>query len=77
MCLAIYKWRLPLHTTCKKEKKRMFGKKKSPEKKLLKQYYRLMSEGYKLSTINRRESDEKYAEADRLLKEIERIRAEK
>ena len=55
----------------------MFGAKKNPEKKLLKKYDRLMTEGYKLSTSNRRLSDEKYAEASRIMKEIEEIRAEK
>jgi len=54
----------------------MFGKNKSPEKKLLRQYDKLTSEGYKLSTSNRKLSDEKYAEANRILKEIEKIRAE-
>ncbi len=52
----------------------MFGINKNPEKKLLKKYDRLMSDGYKLSTSNRKLSDEKYAEADRVKKEIEKIR---
>lgn len=55
----------------------MFGINKSPEKKLLKKYDRLMSDGYKLSTSNRKLSDEKYAEADRVKKEIEKIRSSK
>jgi hypothetical protein len=54
----------------------MFNKKKSPEKKLLKQYDKLMKEGYQLSTINRKQSDEKYARANEILKEIEKIRIE-
>lgn len=55
----------------------MFGIGKSPEKKLLKKYDRLMTEGYKLSTSNRKHSDEKYAEANRVMKEIEKLRGEK
>lgn len=55
----------------------MFGKLKNPEKNLAKKYDKLMTEGYKLSTINRQLSDEKYAEADKILKELEKLRAEK
>lgn len=55
----------------------MFGIGKNPEKKLLKKYDRLMTEGYKLSTSNRKLSDEKYAEANRVMKEIEKLREEK
>lgn len=55
----------------------MFGIGKNPEKKLQKKYDRLMTEGYKLSTSNRKLSDEKYAEANRILKEIEKLREEK
>ena len=55
----------------------MFGFKKNPEKKLAKRYDKLMAEGYKLSTSNRKLSDEKYAEADKILKELEKLRAEK
>ncbi len=54
----------------------MFGIKKNPEKKLLKKYDRLMTEGYKLSTSNRKLSDEKYAGANRIMKEIEKMREE-
>ncbi len=53
----------------------MFGIKKDPEKRLAKKYDKLMAEGYKLSTSNRKLSDEKYAEADRVLKELEKLRA--
>lgn len=54
----------------------MFGlfKKKSPAEKLQKKYNKLMNEGYKLSTVNRKLSDEKYAEADEILKQIEAIK---
>jgi len=54
----------------------MFGifKKKSLHDKLSKQYQKLMKEAYELSTVNRKASDEKYAEADRLILQIERIK---
>ncbi|MEX0982520.1 MAG: Lacal_2735 family protein [Bacteroidales bacterium] len=55
----------------------MFGLKNNPEKKLAKKYDKLMAEGYKLSTSNRKLSDEKYAEADRVRKEQEKLRADK
>lgn len=48
-------------------------KKKSKTEVLNNQYRKLLKESYRLSTINRRASDEKMAEADRLLKEIERL----
>jgi hypothetical protein len=50
--------------------------KKDPKKKLNKQYQKLMQEGYKLSTVNRRLSDQKYAEADKLLKELESLKGQ-
>jgi len=49
--------------------------KKDPIKKLNKQYQKLMQEAYKLSTVNRRLSDDKYAEADELLKKIEALKS--
>jgi chaperonin cofactor prefoldin len=55
----------------------MFGLKNNPDKKLAKKYDKLMAEGYKLSTSNRKLSDEKYAEADKVLKELEKLRADK
>ncbi len=55
----------------------MFGLNNNPEKKLGKRYDKLMAEGYKLSTSNRKLSDEKYAEADKILKELEKLRADK
>jgi|GEM_PF-526890 len=55
----------------------MFGIGSNPEKKLVKKYDRLMTEGYKLSTSNRTLSDEKYAEANRVLKEIEKMREDR
>lgn len=53
----------------------MFGifKKKSKIEVLDKKYQNLLKESYKLSTINRKASDEKAAEADKVLKEIEKL----
>ena len=44
----------------------MFGlfKKKTEVEKLQEKFSKLMEESHKLSTINRSESDKKYAEAD-------------
>jgi hypothetical protein len=41
------------------------------QKKLQKKYELLLKEGYKLSTVNRKLSDEKYAEAAKVLEQIE------
>ena len=51
----------------------MFGlfKKKSEKEKLEEKYKKLMEEGFKLQSINRSDSDQKYLEADKVLKEIE------
>jgi hypothetical protein len=51
-----------------------FFKKKSPEELLRARYEALMKEAFELSTINRRASDEKYAEADALMKELEALK---
>ncbi|WP_232526595.1 Lacal_2735 family protein [Marinilabilia rubra] len=51
--------------------------KKDPKKKLAKQYEKLMQEAYKLSTVNRRLSDEKYAEAEEVVKKIEALKNQK
>jgi hypothetical protein len=50
----------------------MFGlfKKKSRREKLQKQYENLMEESFKLSKINRKAADTKYAEADVVLREL-------
>ncbi|QNM85826.1 Lacal_2735 family protein [Polaribacter pectinis] len=55
----------------------MFGlfKKKSEVEKLQEKYKKLMEEGFKLQSINRSDSDQKYLEADNLLKEIEKLKA--
>ena len=53
----------------------MFGlfKKKSEKEKLEDRYKKLMEEAYKLQSVNRSQSDEKYAEADAILKQIDAI----
>lgn len=55
----------------------MFGlfKKKSEVEKLQDSYKKLMKEAYKLQSINRTNSDQKYAEADIVLKKIEFLQA--
>jgi len=48
--------------------------KKTPNKqKLHKKYLKLMEEWHQLSTTNRSKSDEKYAEAQLILKDIEML----
>jgi len=51
----------------------MFGlfKKKSEVEKLQEKYKKLMEEAFKLQSISRKDSDQKYLEADNLLKKIE------
>ena len=51
----------------------LFSRKPSPDK-LQKKYEKLMSEWHRLSTINRAQSDEKYAEAQEILEELESLR---
>lgn len=53
----------------------MFGlfKSKSEKEKLLAQYDKLQEEAYKLSKVNRTESDAKYAEAEEIMKKIEKL----
>jgi len=48
-------------------------KKKTEAEKLNKKYDKLMQEGYELSTVNRKASDAKYAEADQVMKQIENL----
>ncbi|MCE2613929.1 Lacal_2735 family protein [Flavobacteriaceae bacterium D16] len=48
-------------------------KKKSEKEKLQDKYKKLMSEAHKLSTTNRRLSDDKVAEADEVLKQIDAL----
>lgn len=52
--------------------KKLF-KKKTKVEKLQDKYDSLMKEGYRLSKINRTESDKKYFEANELLLEIESL----
>lgn len=53
----------------------MFGlfKKKSKSEKLQDEYKKLMEEAFKLQSVSRKESDQKYLEADKILKEIEEL----
>ncbi|MDQ3193046.1 MAG: Lacal_2735 family protein [Bacteroidota bacterium] len=53
----------------------MFGlfKRKSKSEKLQKKYEQLLKQSHELSTINRIESDNKFVEAQEVLKEIESI----
>ena len=52
----------------------MFGifKKKSEVEKLQDKYKKIMEEAFKLQSINRSSSDKKYAEANDILKQIEK-----
>lgn len=54
----------------------MFGlfKKKSQVEKLEEKYKKVMEEGFKLQSINRSDSDQKYLEADAILKEIDSLK---
>ena len=54
----------------------MFGlfKKKTEIEKLQDKFAKLMEESHKLSTINRSESDDKFAEADEIAKQIESLK---
>lgn len=53
----------------------MFGlfKKKTEVEKLQEKYQKLMKEAFNLSKTNRSESDSKYAEADKIQKQIEEL----
>jgi len=55
----------------------MFGlfKKKSEVEKLEEKYQKLLKEAYTLSTSNRTLSDQKTAEANEVLQQIEQLRA--
>ena len=56
----------------------MFGlfKKKSPSDKLRKEYEQLMAEAFNLSKTDRKAADLKYAEADKIMKELESLAQE-
>jgi len=53
----------------------MFGlfKKKSKTELFTIKYKKLLKQAHELSTMNRRQSDSKYAEADIILKEIDKL----
>ena len=53
----------------------MFGlfKKKTEKEKLQDQYQKLMAEAHKLSTVDRKASDQKTAEADEVMKRLEAL----
>tara|TARA_B100000809_G_scaffold73939_1_gene71709 strand:- start:7067 stop:7231 length:165 start_codon:yes stop_codon:yes gene_type:complete len=53
----------------------MFGlfKKKSEKEKLRVLFEKLLEESYKLSTINRKLSDQKSFEADQVMKQLEKL----
>lgn len=52
----------------------MFWKSKDPIEKLNKKYQKLTEEAFRLSKIDRTKSDAKYAEAEEVMKEIERLK---
>lgn len=56
----------------------MFGlfKKKSEVEKLQDLYKRLLEDAYKLQSINRSDSDQKYADADTILRKIELLQVQ-
>ncbi len=53
----------------------MFGlfKQKDPKEKLMKQYRKIQEEAFVLSKTDRKAADLKYAEADEIMKEIEKL----
>lgn len=54
----------------------MFGlfKRKTEKEKLEEKYRKLIEKAYKLSTVNRAESDKVTAQADEILKKIEKLK---
>lgn len=52
-------------------------RKKSEEDRLKKQHKKLLAQAYKLSHYDRKESDAKYSEADRLSRKIEELEKKK
>lgn len=52
----------------------MFGR-KSKRARLVKRYEQLLQQSYELSTVNRLQSDQKLAEANELLDQIEALDA--
>jgi chaperonin cofactor prefoldin len=54
-----------------------FFKKKSPKQKLQEQYSKLMEESFQLSKTDRTAADAKVSEAEKILKEIEKLDSDK
>jgi hypothetical protein len=50
--------------------------KKSEKDRLNKQHKKLLKEAFELSKINRTASDEKYAQADAIMKQIEQLKTD-
>ena len=48
-------------------------KKKTEEEKLTKKYDKLMEQSYELSKVNRKASDEKFAEANKIMDQLEKL----
>lgn len=48
-------------------------KRKSKKEKLQEKYEKLMQESFNLSKINRKQADAKYAEAEEVLKQIDKL----
>lgn len=48
-------------------------KKKSPKEKLNQKYVKLLKEAHQLSTVDRRKSDEKVAEAEAVLNQLKEL----
>lgn len=55
----------------------MFGLFKSKRQKLLDKHQKLTEEAFRLSKTNRKLSDEKTAEAEKIMQQIEQLDAEK
>jgi hypothetical protein len=53
----------------------MFGIFGDPKKKLQKKYNQLLEEAYRLSHVDRKQSDLKMAEADRVRRQLEALEA--
>ncbi len=53
----------------------MFGlfKKKSEKEKLQEQYEKLLKEAYQLSTVDRKQSDQKTFEAEQVMQQLEKL----
>ncbi len=48
--------------------------KKDPSQRLMKEYDKLMEDAYILSRVNRKSADQKYAEAEVVMKKIEGLK---